>query len=133
MKKIFITLVIITLALQALWFFLPYTWNFIYNKDELALLSWHGYGAYFDIDGPIPYLILVLYGVVSIGLIYFKKWARTAFVVITVASIVSTPLWGFAVSPAIDGIIGYIISISDGAILAIAFLTGLGAEFENNA
>ena len=133
MRKIFLTLVITALVLQVSWFFLPYSWNYIYNKEELALLSWHGYGAYLDIYGPIPYLILVLYGAVSIGLVYFKKWARTAFVALTVISIITTPLWGFAVSPAIDGIIGYIITLADGAVLSIAFLTSLGAEFEQNA
>lgn len=133
MKKLFQVIVVGALALQILWFFFPYTWVYFYEGDELDLLSWHGYGAYIDINGPIPYAILIAYIIVSIGLLLFSKWARNIFLILTIASVLSAPLWGFSVSPGIDGIIGSLLVLADGAILTMVYLTSIGGLFENDA
>lgn len=130
MKRIFQIIVLGSLALQFIWFLLPYSWSFLYEGEELNLLSWSNYGAYFDVNGLISYVILAAYVTVSIGLVLLKKLARTGFLFLTVGQIISSPAWGFAVSPPLDGSIGYITSMADGAILTIAYLTSLGSQFE---
>ena len=130
MKGIFRYIVIGSLILYLIWFAMPYLWIYFYEGEELNLLSWASYGAKFDIEGPIQYIIVLAYVVVSIGLVQLKKWARTAFLALTVVSIVLSGVWGFLVSPPIDAAIGYIVSMSDGAILTMAYLTSLGGEFE---
>jgi hypothetical protein len=127
MNKLFQYLVITSILLQAIWYFLPYSWGYIYTEEQLTLLSWHGHESYFDIYGPLPYLITSLYLVAFIGLFIFKKWGRNLFLALTVFTIF--PIWGFLVSPAIDGSIGYLISLVDGAILSIAYLTTVSNEF----
>lgn len=130
MKGIFRYIVIGSLILYLIWFAMPYSWIYFYKGEELNLLSWANYGAKFDTDGPMPFIILLAYIIVSIGLVLLKKWARTAFLSLTVVSVVLSGIWGFLVSPPVDAALGYIVSMSDGAILTIAYLTSLGGEFE---
>ncbi len=132
MKRIFQILVVSSIILHIIWFFLPSFWVYIYNKEELSLLSWHGYGSNIDTYGSIPYLGLLGYMVASIGLIFFKKWARTAFLLLTIINIILTSIGGFSVSPAIDGATSYLVSISDGAILTIAYLTSINTNFSSH-
>jgi hypothetical protein len=108
---------------------LPYTWSYFYEGEEFNLLSWAGFNSYIDMQGPIPYLILLAYVIVSIGLVFMKKWARTSMLVLTIGSILASPLWGFYVSPPLDASIGYIVALADGSILTIAYFTSLGSEF----
>ena len=133
MKRIFQVIVVGGLAMQILWFFFPYTWVYLYSGEELDLLSWHGYGAYIDINGSIPYAILFAYIIVSVGLVSFMKWARITFLLLTIASVLSAPLWGFSVSPGLDGIFGNLLVLADGAILTMMYLTGISGLFENDA
>lgn len=130
MKGIFRYIVIGSLILYLIWFFMPNAWVYLYEREALNLLSWAGYGANYNINGPIPYIILVAYIVASVGLVLLKKWARTVFLALTVSDIVLTGISGVHVSAPLDAAIGYIIALSDGAILAIAYLTSLGGEFE---
>ena len=130
MTKIFRTIIVLSLTLQIIWFFLPFVWGYYNNEDQLNLLSWAGYDSMIDINGPIPYIILAAFIISSIGLFFFKMWARTFYLVLILFSVISTPIWGFTVAPPIDNVLGYIISLSDGAILAIAYLTKIGSKFE---
>jgi len=130
MKRIFQLIVLGSLTLQVLWFVLPYTWTYFYTGEELDLLSWAGLGASFDINGPIPYAFLFAYGIASIGLISLKKWARLLFLFLTIGTVISSPVWGFIVSPPIDASIGYLLALADGSILTIAYLSVLGSEFK---
>lgn len=130
MKEIFRYIVIGSMILYLIWFAMPYTWGYFYGREQLNLLSWANYGARFDIEGPIPYIVILAYMVVSIGLVLLKKWARTAFLALTVGSVVLSGIWGFRVSPPLDAALGDIMAMSDGAILTMAYLTRLGGEFE---
>lgn len=130
MKGVFRYIVIGSLILYVIWFAMPYSWIYFYEGEELNLLAWANYGAKFDVEGPIPYIVLLAYTVVSIGLVLLKKWARTAFLALTVGSVVLSGIWGFLVSPPVDAALGYIVAMSDGSILTIAYLTSLGGEFE---
>jgi hypothetical protein len=128
MIRIFRVLIVATLLLQIVWFILPYGWTYLYEGDAITLLSWNNYGAYIDHNGYLPYLIVVAYIAASVGLMLFKKWARVLFLCLTIGTIVLTPFLGFTVTPALDASIGYIVSLADGAILALAYFTSVANE-----
>ena len=111
------------------WFFLLYLWPYLYSAEEMELLNWTGYGAKFELNGPIPYFFLAASFAASIGLLLFKRWGRTTFVLLICVSVLSTPAWGITVIPALDEGIGYIVALAHGAIIAMAYLTTLGSEF----
>lgn len=129
MKKTFQLIIIASLVLQAVWLILPFSWEYIYHGDQLELLSWNTYGAFINTSGIAPYLMFAVYIISSAGLFTLKKWGRVLFLCLTVFSIIGTPIWGISVSPPLDSSIGYIVSLCDGAILTIAYLTHLATEF----
>ena len=128
MKKLFQILVLTSIILQVILFFLPYAWEHLHDLEELKLLSWGGYESVFDINGPVPYIVTLLYIIIFAGLAMFKKIARTAFLIITIVT--ALPIWGFGVYSQLDGTIGYLIALADGAILTLAYLTHLSDEFK---
>lgn len=131
MRDIFIGVVVITLVANVIWFCMPFLWAHIYETEVLDALSWNGYGAQLDMSGPIPYIFLAVFGIISIGLIYFKRWARTGFVAYIIVSILLAPLLGLYVQTGIESLISYIIALGDGAILMMLFLTSISDEFKS--
>ncbi|MCP5005296.1 MAG: hypothetical protein GY941_15380 [Planctomycetes bacterium] len=133
MRKIFISIILATLTSYVAWFCVPQFWTQMYDGAILDALMWNGYGAVISTSGPLPYMFLGVYAVICIGLLKFKYWARSGLVVFVVASVVLGPFWGLSVQYGIDVIFGYILTLGQGAMLAISFLTGLSNEFENSA
>ncbi len=130
MRKIFIGIVLATLISYVVWFFIPQFWYLMYDGPILDALTWNGYGAVINTGGPVPYILLGIYALICTGLIKFKYWARSGLVVFVAASVVLGPFWGLSVQYGIDTIFAYILTMGQGAMLAIAFLTGLSNEFE---
>jgi len=136
MKNYFTFLVLGTLFLYAIWFIAPFFWGYLYEGETLNLLSWNGYGGVIDANGPIPYVIGLAYVIVSLGLIYYKNWARFAFLLLTCFSVVSAPFWGMQIQTGYEFVLTYLVALGDGAILVIAYLTNVSNEFNfahNNA
>ena len=129
MKRIFRLIVIAAFLLQIVLFYLPYTWVYVYEGDALNLLSWSGYGASIDPNGPVPYFILAAYGAASAGLVLFQRWARPAFIVLTAANLISSPLWGMVVTTPLAAPLGYLVAMADGAIIVLCYLTSLSEAF----
>lgn len=132
MRSIFSGIVIFSVAAYVAWFFMPYIWEYLYDYETLGGLQWAGYGSKINLNGPIPYLIACVYLVSSLGLLFYKSWARSLFLVLTIFNIVSAPLWGLNVQGGYDAIIRYIVTLCDGAILALAYLSGISSEFKSN-
>lgn len=129
MKSIFTGIVILSVVSYAAWFFMPLIWEYLYDYEILNRLQWDGYGGKINISGPIPYLFGIAYLICSFGLVLFKNWARTLFLILTIINVFSAPLWGMSVQGSYDTIPGYIVSLCDGAILSLAYLSGISSEF----
>lgn len=133
MKNTFKTLVISAFAIQVIILLSHYYWGAIYTNEEMELLAWHGFGAKFDIYGPTLYMLLGGYFVVTIGLITFMPWAKIAFLLITIASIIITSLMGITITETIGNTLGSILSLIDGAILTMLYFTSVSNEFTKSA
>ena len=133
MKRIFTILILTALALQAITFVIPYYWGLIYTNEEMELLAWHGYGAQLDVYGPSLYILSAVYVLVYIGLIFYKAWAKPSFLLITIISIAITPFMGITINEPINNILGYTLSLIDGAILTMLYLTSVSNEFTKSA
>ena len=130
MSSIFRTLVIVCGALM----FVPYATPFFYvNTDDSALwnlLQWDGYSATITPDSLI-YVIwpIALFGVL-IGLYFFWRPARQAFVVFTIASIGLAAFEGVRVAHPLDVVVGSIMHPIYGALIAISYFTSVATRFE---
>ena len=111
-------------------FLTPYSWVYLYQDEIIDALSWNSYGSKFGANNFIGYAFFACYGVISIGLVLFKKWARSGFVVLTVLSVLTSPFWGLSVLYGYESALSYMLVLGDGAILAIIYLTGISNEFE---
>ena len=65
-------------------------------------------------------------------LLLFKYWAKPLFVVLTGLSLAIGPLSGIGVSTPVDIVLIEITTLADGFLLAMLYLTSIGAKFEKN-
>lgn len=133
MSKIFSGTVAVAFFAYMVWFFMPYGWGYIYDYDVLTGLRWANFGSKIDIDGPVPYLVGFLYVAAYIGLLVYKQWARTLFLVLALFGVISSPFWGLGVQGNYDVMVGSIVTYCDGAIIAMSYLTSVSVRFTENA
>lgn len=69
----------------------------------------------------------------AIGLLLWKNWARTLFLVCVVASIVLTPLSDLYVDSGWVTLFGYICTLLEGALLALIYFSPLEERFTSPA
>lgn len=134
MKSIFRNLVLLSVALYAVWFCIPYFSVNLYSPETLDAISWAGSDALLSFDSLaiVAFLFLFLYAITSVGLIYFKPWARISFLLLTLSSILTTPLFGIVVLPAIESSIFQVVNILDGVLIAFMYFTSVSNEFINS-
>ncbi len=133
MKQFFRYLVTTTLAAYVVWFCIPFYWESLYEGEIFNALNWNGYGNQLSTSEIVPYLFLVSYGVISVGLVNYKTWARTAFVVYLLVSVISAPFWGISVQYGFETVLAYVLTLGQGAMLAMLFLTSLSNEFRSTS
>jgi len=131
-KLYFRILVIASVALYVIWGFLPRIESHFYSPETIDALSWAHVGRVFSWEAlsNISYAFLIAYGVVSIGLIYFKPWARLAFLWLTILSVVSSFFYGITVLTELSTVYLQVMSIIDGFILALVYFSSLSKEFK---
>ena len=91
LKLYFRLLILLSVGLYVVWFYSPYFIHIDHEPEIIDALSWVGYGAKlsWDVIEFASHAFLFAYGVICIGLIYFKNWARIAFVFFTVISLIA--------------------------------------------
>jgi len=130
MKSIFIGSVVITIAAFAIWFSVPFLWAELYENETLVILGWRGHGSIVTSDFPTPVIVFACYGVASVGLLFFKAWARISYLLLTIATIVLMPLYGVHIQTPIEVFFGNLFLFGNGVVLALAYLTSIGNEFQ---
>ncbi|MEM8843821.1 MAG: hypothetical protein AAGB35_02150 [Pseudomonadota bacterium] len=128
-KNYFRIIVVMTMTVYVIYFCLPFFGTALYSKQELTILGWNGYGAIVKSEGVIPFLWLALYMFFSIGLLYFKTWAKFGYLILTVISIVLSALSGLLILARFDNALLYLTHMGDGAILVLAFLSSVKDNF----
>ncbi len=129
MEKFYRGILVILLLLQVLWFFTP--WGSFYINDSNAALYWLGMNSLIDTHSIIiiSNIVTVLYLVAYLGLIFFKKWARTTFIVVSIAGGISISLYGISVQSNYEAMLSYFMSLGDGFIIAISYFTNIDTRF----
>jgi len=128
---LFRKLVLLSFAIYVVYFFLSDFHQHIYSSDEMELLAWNGLGATLGSVVAFPYVLGVAYTIITMGLFFYKAWARTGFMLIVIINGFSAVFAGISVSGGWDSMLGYFLAIIDGFLLAMVYLTPLVAEFED--
>jgi len=133
-KIYFKLLVLLSVGLYVVWFYAPYFIHIDHEPEVLDALSWNGFGAKlsWEVLEVGAHIFLFGYGVTCIGLIYFRHWARIAFVFFVGISSIATLGFGLHVYSAIGALYVQIMYMLDGFILAVIFFSKLSGEYEKN-
>ena len=128
--KLFRRLVVISTILFVILWMMPYVdYNWL-SKDEARLANSDGYGSYIP-KTPVIYLAnFIVWLMLSVGLFFYMPIARTGFLVCIVVSLVADFFWGFKVYAPYEVALSGIVTLSDGAILVMAYLTSVSDKFE---
>lgn len=132
LKFYFRLLVFLSVALYVGSFFFSYFESGFYSSEITDLMTWSTYGAAFSRDVLI-YLTfgsLIAYGIVCIGLIYFKPWARECFLLLILVLFFMTFTFGINILTAASSAYFQLMNIIDGFIIAIIYFSPLRNEFK---
>lgn len=132
-KHLFKVLVVSNWLLQFLLFVLPISSWYADPMIE-KLMALDGYGAILNWGNPVLYQ-LPLWGffIASVGMLFFKNWARYMYLALWAYGWFATMLFGFRVSVPAQGFIGMAIGTIDGALLYLVFLSSLNVEFRKRS
>jgi len=131
--RAFQLLCIASALLHVTYLALPYA-GFRHSVQEAQLLSMSGYGGLSFIQHPAFYLSFgVAKLVATVGLVFFLPWGRWLLGAIALAGLSSLPFSGISVGTPLDGIIASLLTLSDGAIIALAFSPPLAQAMRRNA
>jgi hypothetical protein len=129
-SQLFKVLIFVNWTLQLLMYVLPvFSW---YSDPMIEkLMALDGYGAALRFTDSIFYKI-PLWGffVASVGMFFFKNWARYLYLIFWFYGWVATLLFGFRVSEPIQGFMGMAVGTIDGMVLYLVFLSVLRFEFK---
>jgi len=131
--KLFQWVVVASVLTSLVFFFLPAV-PLPVSPDVAALRGKSGYGAMLPgIRELIAWILLPLWLLASVGLFFFQAWARTLFAVLYIVALLLRFAQGVTVSLPVEGFVGEIVSLLDGAILVLAFTAPLDAYFRRRA
>ena len=128
MNKFFRILVLISICAYSIYMLLPYFWHLIHSDEIIGILELNGYKEYFNFYY-ILNIIFALTIVASFGLLFYKKWARTLFSGLILITIILVPFTGFSVATGFESSLGMVNTLSNGAILYMAYFSSVSNDF----
>ena len=131
LKFYFRVLVLLSVAMYVGWFFLGSIESRFYAPEITDLMSWSGYGAAFgwNVLTYIAYGSLLAYGLVCVGLVYFKSWARECFLLLTITVLLMTFAFGINILTEASAVYLQLMNMIDGFIIAMIYFSALSEEF----
>lgn len=130
MNSIFRTLVVLSAILNILLWCLPYFDYMWLSNDELSLLDLSGLDAIINTSEAFYWVTLVVWLSLAVGLFFYIQISRTLFILYASLSACMTLFYGIQVFTPIESLISYLLTLSDGGIIAIMYLTSINDKFE---
>ena len=131
--RVFQTLVVVSALLYIAWMVLPHL-SRTFSPEVQELLAWGGYGGASWVIDPRFFLSIGIGKILSsLGLFLFLSWGRWLLLAVVTVSLVSVPFAGVSTGVPLDNIVGCLLSLTDGAILALAFFSPLAEAMRKDA
>jgi hypothetical protein len=131
--RVFQTLVVVSALLYVAWMVLPHL-SRTFSPEVQSALAWSGYGGASWVSDPRFFLSIGIGKLLSsLGLFLFLSWGRWLLLAVVAISLASVPFAGVSAGIPLDNIIGYFLSLTDGAILALAFFSPLAEAMRKDA
>lgn len=131
MAKYFQPTILLVAILYTVFFFLPYAWQWMYSEEVVYLLSASGSGGIVGLNSLFPYLYSGLYIISLVGLYSYRKAAKWFFTAIIGFNLLLSPyILGLSVAIYFDGTIGYLLTLTEGALLIMMHSKDVGHKFK---
>lgn len=130
MNGIFRTIVVVATGAFILEWTLPFYDYLWFDQEELDLLSWAGHKAIISPPLLVYWLMFAAWLVLSVGLFFYIRLARSLFVIYMVISFILIPLFGYNILSPLYIFLYATGNLLDGAIIAIAYLTSVNEKFD---
>lgn len=122
-------LVLLSILFYGWWYVSPYL-PFDHSEEVRQLLEMNGFGASPAVQHPVFYLGVPLVKLIgSLGLLWLLRWGRFLFLGAALISIAAVPVSGVSVAVGLDGVIGALTGLTDGAVIAMSFLPPIANRF----
>ncbi len=131
MTTAFRYLVSISAILYVVFWIFPYLDYKWLNEDELTILSANYYGSIIPLNDFVDWGLFVAWIILYIGLWFYIRAARTAFLIFAAITSVANFFWGFSVMTSYEFAIQNVLAMAEGAMLVMAYFTSVRSEFEN--
>lgn len=126
-------LILFSLALYLMFFFLPYLYEKIYDKDTLNFLFYSHLEPVITLSNSNSWLLLLLHLVAAITMFFRLMYAKYLYLLTVSLSIIIAALSGTTTYTGIDIILLALINISDGIIIYLSFFVGCNNECKPSA
>jgi len=131
MERIFKSLIVLSVTLYVIFYFIPYFHHFWLNEPEIHFWKNNGAQATLILPDFIFHLLMIAWVLTSIGIFYYNKIARSCFLLLIIATTLMTPFLGWSIYTSIESTIIVSLNMIDGALIVMAYLTSISHEFEN--
>ncbi|MCW8826205.1 MAG: hypothetical protein OQK78_07250, partial [Gammaproteobacteria bacterium] len=125
MEKLFRYIVVISTVLFVFLHILPFIDHMWLTEKELDLAAYDAWGANLPTNIYFYWGNLSVWVTIFIGLFFYIPVSRTAFVIMLVLTSIASFFYGFSVLPAISATVGNIVTMTDGALLVMLYLTSV--------
>ena len=133
MESTFRFALITNILLSILFWCLPYIDYLWLTAEEMILLDQGGLGSVLPHSELWYWSSLIIWITTSIGMYFYNELARKIFVVMQLLTYTLSLFYGIQVLSVLESALSGLITLLDGAILTMAYLTALGGKFEKNS
>lgn len=131
MIQIFRASIILSSLSYILFIALPYLEQSFLSQQEIDALSWVGYEAVISMPNWLHWLTVFIWLPLAIGMWFLNPLARTAYLYLSIFFLILHPFTGLFVETGWGVMLFQATAFLDGAILTMAYFTGLNKEFKN--
>lgn len=127
------SLVVGLLIVQIVWFLFP--WGVTYQNGTIAALAWFGVGSLVEPRVAIAYSTVLFFAYIGVylGMFFYLRIARAAFVAVAVLGGLVIPVFGISVQSGYEGALGYFATLGDGLLIGLSYFSESRLRFGNEA
>jgi hypothetical protein len=131
-ERLYKNMVILLALIYVFHISLPLLWPYLYSEQTQAFLDFGGIDAKITFTPFLTFVIPGLYVICCIGLYKFSSVARTGFTILIFLNLtIGAFCFGFSASVYLDTAAGYFLSLLEGGILVMIYLSKISRNFSN--
>jgi hypothetical protein len=114
--------------------FTPYFyWLSTYDARLIDLLKGHGYGALYETPGVVDVIVFSGWLLAALGMLFLQNWGRYLYLMLLALGFAQTAVSGVATLTPSQFVLLGVLSMLDGAVVVLAFLSPIAARFVSRA